>query len=129
MYLGAIAALTLDATTGLIASAAGTEVDLKKYFVNPGKREMEAIVIPIWTASDSATASFDYKIQEAATTVDSDFSDVSGATITQVVSDAATSAFQRVAFFSAKRYVRGYRTISGGVWNVSAALLTVRRDA
>ena len=129
MNLGATATLTLDIRTGVLTSAAGTEVDLNKYFVNPGKRPMLANVAAVWTGSDSGTATFDYKLQESATTVDSDFSDISGATITQVVADAAANSFQRINFYTAKRYVRGYATISGGVWQVGAALLATKRDA
>lgn len=129
MNLGAVASLTLDARAAVIATAAGTELDLQKYFVNPGKRPMAADVLPVWTGSDSGTATFDYKLQESNTTVDSDFSDISGATITQVSADAATNAFQRINFYTAKRYVRGYATVPAGVWNVSATLLAVKRDA
>ncbi len=129
MYQGAIAALKLDGVAGLTASAAGTELNLQKYFVNPGKRPMTALVTPIWTASDSGTATFNYKLQESNTTVDSDFSDISGAKITQVTADAAAVSIQNIPFFTAKQYVRGYRTISGGVWTVTAALLTNKRDA
>lgn len=129
MWLGAIAAITLDASTGLTASGAGTEVNLQKYFINPGKRPMAVNVTPMWTASDSGTATFDYKLQDSTTTVDSDFSDISGAVTTQVTADAAANAVQRVLFFTAKQYVRGYHTISGGVWDVTATLEAVKRDA
>jgi hypothetical protein len=129
MYLGATATLTLDIRNAVIASAAGTEVDFNKYFVNPGKRPMGANVAAVWTGSDSGTATFDYKLQESATTVDSDFSDISGATITQLAADGAAASFQRINFYTAKRYVRGYATIAGGVWNIAADLLAVKRDA
>jgi len=129
MYFGSTATLTLDARTAVIATAAGTEVDLQKYFVNPGKRPMLAEVTPLWTGSDSGTATFDYKLQEANTTVDSDFSDISGATITQVTADAAANAAQRISFFTAKRYVRGYATIGAGVWQIAATLLATKRDS
>ena len=129
MYLGATATLTLDIRTAVIATAAGAEVDFNKYFVNPGKRPMLANVAAVWTGSDSGTATFDYKLQESATTVDSDFSDISGATITQITADAAANSFQRINFYTAKRYVRGHATIGAGAWNVSADLLAVKRDA
>lgn len=129
MNLGATVSLTLDNRAAIVTTAAGTEVDLQKYFVNPGKRPMAADVLPVWGASDSGTATFDYKLQESNTTVDSDFSDISGATITQVDADAATNAFQRINFYTAKRYVRGYATIGAGSWNVSASLIAVKRDA
>ena len=127
MYLGNLATLTLDASAGLVASAAGTEINLQKYFVNPGKRPMEAVVCAIWTASDSGTATFDYKLQESNTTVDSDFSDISGAAITQVAADVGNT-FQTVPFFTAKQYIRGYHTTVAGVWTVAAAVLTSKRD-
>lgn len=127
MYQGALYALTLDAATGLIASAAGTEVDLQKYYINPGKRPMTMAVCAVFTASDSGTATFDYKAQESNTTVDSDFSDISGAAITQVAADVS-NVFQLVPVFTSKRYVRGYHTTTAGNWNVSAALLVGKRD-
>lgn len=128
MNLGGIAALKLDGVAALVTSAAGTELDLQKYFVNPGKRPMRALVMPIWTASDSGTATFNYKLQESNTTVDSDFSDISGASITAVTADAAATAFQNIQVYTNKRYIRGYRTISGGSWTVAATLLAVKRD-
>lgn len=131
MNLGAIATLTLDAKSGFDSTdtASGDTVDLKKYFVNPGKRPMRMLVTAVPTGSDSGT--FDYKLQEAATTVDSDFSDISGAAITQigVDADASTGTFQAVEAYTAKRYVRGYATIAGSTWAVAAALLAVKRDA
>ncbi len=129
MWLGAIAALTLDASTALVATGAGTEINLQKYFISPGKRPMKALVTPLWTGSDSGTATFDYKLQESNTTVDSDFSDISGASITQVSADAAANAVQSISFFTAKQYVRGYHTTTAGVWSLVAILEAVKRDA
>ncbi len=129
MNLRAVATLTLSATNGFDSTdtAAFAEVDLAKHFVNPGKREMKALLgAKVEIASDSG--SFDYKLQESNTTVDSDFSDITGATFTQVT-DASTAAVEAIHFFTAKRYVRGYGTPSGGSWNVFAALQAVKRDA
>ncbi len=130
MNLGSTATITLDIRTAVVTTAAGAEVDLQKYFVNPGKRPMLANVAVVTTGSDSGTATFDYKLQESNTTVDSDFTDISGAAITQVVPPTdLVFTFQRVSFFTAKRYVRGYATTTAGVWNVCADLLAVKRDA
>lgn len=129
MYLGAIAALTLDASTGLTATGAGTEVNLQKYFINPGKRPMAARVAAMWSGSDSGTATFDYKLQESTTTVDSDFSDISGASITQISADAAANSFQTINFYTGKQYVRGYHTTTAGVWSLASVLEAVKRDA
>lgn len=123
--------MQLDSKSGFDSSdtAAGTEVDLVKYFVNPGKREMKAILAAIPTGSDSGT--FDYKLQESATTVDSDFTDITGAAFTQVGKDVdtATGSLEAIHFYTAKRYVRGYATIAGSTWAVAAALQAVKRDA
>jgi len=121
--------MTLNAQAGIVAAGAETEVNLQKYFVNPGKRPMAALVTPIWTASDSGTATFDYKLQESNTTVDSDFSDISGASITQISADAAANAVQTIPFFTAKQFVRGYHTTTAGVWTVVSILEAVKRDA
>lgn len=129
MNLRAVATLKLQASTGNDSgdAAAQTEVDLAKYFVNPGKREMKATLSAILTSTDSGL--FDYKLQHSNTTVDSDFSDISGATFTQVGS-TATPAPEAIHFFTARQYVRGYQTIAGGTsWAVSALLFAVKRDA
>jgi len=124
--LRAVASITLEATKSDSDTAGAAEVDLQKYFVNPGKREMKAVVTGVFTTTDSGT--FDYKLQESNTTVDSDFSDISGATATQV-GDGSTFAAEAIHFFTAKRYVRGVRTIAGGTWAVAATLFAVKRDA
>lgn len=127
MNLRAVATIQLDAAR-VTTTAAGTEVDLQKYFVSPGKREMKAVLTAlIGVSSDSG--SIDVKLQESATTVDSDFSDISGATFTQVT-DAATPAAEAIHFFTKQRYVRTYRTLAGtSVWDVAAQLYAVKRDA
>ncbi len=129
MYLRSVAVLTLVATNGFDSTdtASNTEVDFNKYFVNPGKREMKAILsAKVEVASDSG--SFDYKLQESNTTVDSDFSDISGATFTQQT-DGSTAAFEQIHFYTNKRYVRGFATISGGSWNAFGAILATKRDS
>lgn len=121
----------MDVRSGLDSgdTAAGNTLDLQKYFVNPGKRPMKAVVGAVPTGSDSGT--FDYKLQEAATSVDSDFTDITDAAITQigVAADAATSTIQEINFFTSKQYIRGYATPLGTTWALTAAILAVKRDA
>lgn len=129
MYMRSIATLKLQASTGNDSgdAAAQVELDLAKYFVNPGKREMKAVISAILTSTDSGL--FDYKLQHSNTTVDSDFSDISGASITQIGS-TATPALAELHFFTNRQYVRGYQTIAGGTnWVVVASLFAVKRDA
>jgi len=127
MYMRAIATIQLD--NGVVtATGAGAEVNLQKYFVNPGKREMKAIMGALETvASDSGTLA--YKLQESNTTVDSDFSDISGAAFT-TIGDSDTNTLQSLHFYTKKQYVRGYRTLVGGTdWATVAAIFAVKRDA
>ena len=128
MYMRAIATLNLDTRVGFDSgdTLSGTEIDFQKYFVNPGKREMKAVLGAGITSTDSGT--FNYKLQESLTTVDSDFSDISGATFTQV-GDSDTLAMEAIHFYTNKRYVRGIATIVGGTWFVASAVFAVKRDA
>ena len=131
MNLRAVATLTLDGGAKTV-TVAGTEVILQKYFVNPGKREMKAVLSPIWGGAASDSGTFDYKLQDANTTVDSDFSDISGATFTQVSgdSDNTGATAEAIHFFTAKQYVRGYSTFAGtGTYYVAATLFAMKRDA
>lgn len=109
------------------ADGAGTEVDLGKSFVEPGKRPIAATLTAInGVSSDSCT--FDYKLQESNTTVDSDFADITGAAFTQFT-DASTPGFETIYFNTTKRYVRGYgANLAGSVFVVGSLLLT-KRDA
>ena len=129
MYLRTVATLKLQASTGNDSNdtAAQAELDLQKYFVNPGKREMKAVLSAILTSTD--TGLFDYRLQESNTTVDSDFSNISGGSFTQVGS-SATPTPEELHFFTNKRYVRGNQTIAGGTsWAVTALMFAVKKDA
>jgi hypothetical protein len=126
MYLRAAQAIKLHGAR-VASSAAGTEVDLQKYYVNPGKREMKATVQPILSGSDSGT--FVYKLQESLTTVDSDFSDISGATTSTLADSDSPFDVQSIHFYTNKRFVRGYVTLSAGAYFVAATLFAVKRDA
>lgn len=128
MYLRAVATLSLQQSVGNDSgdAQAQAELNLQKYFVNPGKREMKAVLSATLASTDSGL--FDYKLQHSNTTVDSDFSDISGASFTQVGSTAP--AVEAIHFFTNKQYVRGYQTIAGGTgWAVTALLFAVKRDA
>ena len=126
MYLRAVQAIKLHGAR-VASTAAGTEVDLQKYFVNPGKREMKATVQPILSGSDSGT--FVYKMQESNTTVDSDFSDISGATTSTFADSDSPFDVQQIHFYTKKQYVRGHVTLSAGAYFVAATLFAVKRDA
>ena len=129
MNARAFATLKLQASTGNDSgdTSAQTELDFANVFVSPGKREMKAVLSAILTSTDSGL--FDYKLQESNTTVDSDFSDISGGGFTQVGS-TATPTPEELHFFTAKRYVRGHQTVAGGTsWAVTALVFAVKRDA
>ena len=128
MNLRQVATINLHKAS-VSTTAAGTEVDLAKHFVNPGKREMKAVLTAIHNGVSSDSGTLDYKMQESNTTVDSDFSDISGATFTQLT-DSDVSSVEQIHFFTAKRYVRGYATITNvGIYFVAANLFAVKRDA
>jgi hypothetical protein len=128
MEARAFATLKLQASTGNDSgdTSAQTELDFANVFVSPGKREMKAVLSAILTSTDSGF--FDYKLQESNTTVDSDFSDISGGAFTQVGSTGSVPV--ELHFFTNKRYVRGHQTVVGGTsWAVTALVFAVKRDA
>ena len=128
MYFQSVALLNLSNAL-VAATAAGTELDLQKYFVNPGKREMKAVFAPILATSDSG-GTLGYKMQHSLTTVDSDFSDISGAAFTTVTDDATVKTPEQIHFFTNRRFVRAYATISDATsWAIAAQLYAVKRDA
>lgn len=111
------------------ATAAGTEVDLAKQFVSPGKREMKATINCILAASDSG-GTIAVKLQHSNTTVDSDFSDISGAAFTTLTDNGTAKTPEQIHFFTNKRYVRDYSTISDATtWALGVSLFAVKRDA
>jgi len=111
------------------ATAAGTEVDLAKQFVSPGKREMKATIGCILATSDSG-GTIAVKLQESNTTVDSDFSDISGGSFTTLTDDGTAKTPEAIHFFTSKRYVRDYATISDSTtWALSVLIFAVKRDA
>ena len=120
-----VAAMTSDST---MASA---ELDLGPY-VNAGKRQIVGVWAPTYTGLASDTdGTFDNKFQESATTVDSDFSDISGAAFTQVTT-IATQAWQYTSPFNTnKRYIRAVIALGGtatAITDYTAVLLEPRSD-
>jgi hypothetical protein len=94
------------------ATAESTELDLGPY-INVGKRQ----IIGAWAAlplslSTDTDGTYDNKFQESATTVSSDFSDITGASFTQVVA-TATAALETVIFSTNKRYIRSVIALGG----------------
>jgi hypothetical protein len=112
LYLGKLAAANLTAT------AAGTEIDITKYFVSPARREMMATLTAFNGGGNVAsdTYAIDVKLQESPTTVDSDFTDITGAAFTQITETATTGTPESIYFqtLAASKYIREYATITGG---------------
>lgn len=121
-----VRAATLDSD----ATMASAELDLGPY-VNSGKVQITGVWAPVVTSASSDTdGTYDNKWQESATTVDSDFSDISGAAFTQVLSNDAL-AFQTVTFTTNKRYIRSLITLGGtaaGLASYSGVLVGARFD-
>lgn len=114
------------------ATGSSTEVDVSKYYVSPGTREMMAVISALPTGAD-ADETLDSKLQESATTVDSDFTDISGASFTQLTQPTAAGALQAIYFSmaSGKKYVREAHTLAGTTptFDLSVMLFAVKRSA
>ena len=100
------------------ASSAGTsatagqaaELDLGPY-VNVGKREAQAIVFCTFDGTDT-DETVTFKLQESATTVSSDYGDVTDGDFAAVAAESAM-AIETIKFLPTKRYLRGYATPTG----------------
>ena len=105
--------LVSDAVTSDTASASA-EVDLGPYCA------VDKQLLAIWApalysvvSSDSTTdTTFDCKIQQSASTVDSDFADITDGGFTQVTGDTG-HAWQSLKIHPTARYVRAYTEIAG----------------
>lgn len=107
--------VTLRASTANLVdtdatAVASNEVDLGPY-IHVGKRQAIAFWCPVIEGTDT-DETYDNKIQESATTADTDFADISGATFTQVTPETA-GAIQAIRFVPTQRYVRSYLQIGG----------------
>lgn len=96
-------------------AAASAEVDLGPYCAVD--RQILALWAPATYAavsSDGCTdTTFDCKMQEAATTVDSDFTDITDGGFTQVRGGDTAQAWQSLKILPQQRYVRAYTAIAG----------------
>ncbi len=112
------------AASNITATGSGTEIALGGKLVDPGRREMMAVLTVFNGAGNVAsdTYAIDVKLQESPTTVDSDFADISGAAFTQFT-EAGTPAPEAIFFqtLAATKYVREYHTITGGTGTCAAA--------
>lgn len=112
-------------------TAALPEVDISKYYVSPARREMmaTAVIFPTGADTDEVT---DVKLQESATTVDSDFTDITGATFTQVAQED-TPAVQQIFFMTkaTTKYVRAHHTGAGTTisFRIAVQLFLIKRSA
>lgn len=104
--------LTILSSSGDSDAAGSNEIDLAPY-VHVGVAELDAFWVPFSISTDATTDKvFDCKLQEAATTVDSDFSDISGAAFTQATL-ATVGTLQQLPVAVTKRYLRAYVTMGG----------------
>lgn len=117
------------------ATGTGTEVSLALYYVSPGKREMKALMTAYADTANVAsdTFSIDVKLQESATTVDTDFVDITGAAFTQVTEVIATAGVLQQLHFQtlpSSVYLREHHTIAGsGSIHLNVAALATSRSA
>lgn len=91
-------------------AAQSTELDLGPY-VNVGKKQAYAFLTCAFTGTDT-DESATFKLQESATTVSSDYGDVTSGGFTAVTAESA-AAIQSLSFVPTKRYIRGYVTEAG----------------
>lgn len=119
----------------LTTTATPAEVDLNKYFVSPGKRGIMATLSVISAANAvSDSGSVTVKLQSSNTTVDSDFTDITGGAFATVVdTDAPTTAGSlETIYFAApdERYMRGVATVTGTpILDVSCTAYLVKRSS
>lgn len=103
--------VSIRASTVTSGTTTSTEVDMGPY-INVGKREVIGVWAPGRDSTVTTDVSFANKFQESATTVDSDFGDITGGGFT-TLGEAFTLAFESIEFPLTKRYLRSYITLSG----------------
>ena len=90
------------------------DLDLGPY-VHTGVIELEGVwLFHDFGAGTDTDHTYDMKFQEAGTTVDSDFSDISGAAFTQGTT-VTEDTINQISFTATKRYIRGYQVLGGTV--------------
>ena len=121
-------------TTFPASSAALTEIALSGLYASP-KREICAVLAGIYNGPGTDTGSSVIKMQESETTVDTDYTDITGAAFTALTEASAAPASAQQIFFnvkSASKYIRGYATVTTGVaptWTGALLALFLARDS
>ncbi len=106
------------ASTSVVNS---NEVDLAPY-IHVAGREMKAWLRVHGSTDTTTDALIDVKLQESATTASTDFSDITGATFTQVRPAAAAGA-EEIHVQAAKRYVRAVITPDGTAATIKSGVV------
>lgn len=122
-------AVSIYASTSDSDVANTNEIDLGPY-VHAGVVELEGI----WICYDLGAATdtdhtYDCKFQDSATTVDSDFGDITNGGFTQVLD--GSEGLSQISFKTMKRYIRGYLTMGGtsvNAYNFVGVVATPRFD-
>ena len=119
----------IRASTVTSGTTTSTEIDMGPY-INVGGREVIGVWAPGRDSTVTTDVSFANKFQESATTVDSDFADITGAAFT-TLGEAFSLAFESIEFAVTKRYLRSYITLSGttaACLDYTGVILTARFD-
>lgn len=123
-------------TRQFTATATPAEISLGKYFVSPGKRGVMATLSVInATGAATDTGTLAVKLQSSATTVDTDFADItSGAFTTVADTDVTTSAGSLEALYfglpAESNYVRAVATVTGNpVLDAACDIFMLKRSA
>lgn len=112
------------------AYALGQILDMAP-FTHVGGRQVKALAIAIPGGADT-DETVTIKVQESATTVSSDFSDITSGAFDSFAQEAAdaSNAFKELDIPISKRYVRAYATLAGTTpaFYVAAGLVVVPRE-
>lgn len=122
--------VSIRASTVTSGTTTSTEIDMGPY-INVGKREVIGVWAPGRDSTVTTDVSFANKFQESATTVDSDFADITGAAFT-TLGEAFALAFESIEFMVTKRYLRSYITLSGttaAALDYTGVILQARADS
>jgi hypothetical protein len=112
-------------------TAAGTEFALSGLYASP-KREICAVLSAVFDGAGTDTGALVLKMQESATTVDSDYTDIVGATFTSLTEASVVGDAEQIFFNvqSNSLYIRGYATIAGtAAWAGALLALFLARDS
>ncbi len=110
-HIHEFASLAGYAAVSTTTSASGAAIDLQPY-LNDNHVQISATLNCIGVTG--ATGTLDVKLQESVDTTSGDFTDIVGATFTQLsTSTASLNTLQTIYFNTNKRYVR-FATTAGG---------------